>query len=77
MLVIEVESDGQQAMLAYRYQVAPQTTTHSFEPKKVDFQDPLAMRSSQMGVFWRDKYDSLPQDGAVKLLWEAGPNVAC
>ena len=69
---IQVAPDGNQEALAYRYLLTPNTNIHAFEPKVMEDFDRTCMRSTQLGVIYKEKYNQVPSTPNVRCVWEAG-----
>lgn len=72
---MQVAPDGNQEALAYRYLLTPNTNVHAFEPRVMEDFDRMCMRSTQLGVIYKDKYHQLPATANVRCVWEAGPKL--
>lgn len=67
----QVEGDGSQTPLAYRYVVAPNTTIHCYKPKELgDDVDRKACRGTQLGAFWCGRLNRLPRSAHCDVVWE-------
>ena len=69
---VQVNQDGTQAPLSYRYKVVPNPQINAFKPKKLD--DTASMenlKSSVLGAVFHKKYSQLPVNESCRVTWEA------
>lgn len=68
----QVQPDGQQRALHYRYRITPQDAINAYKPKELDASmSRVGMRSAMLGAIFKGKYNNLPQSDWVRLVWEA------
>lgn len=67
----QVDSEGIQTPLAYRYVVCPNANIHCYKPKELgEDVDHKACRSTQLGAHWCGRFQKLPRSAHCDLVWE-------
>ena len=69
---LQVNADGNQVPLSYRYVIQPAVKVNAFKPKDLTpNDDKLNLRAAQFGAVWSSKFHTLPKTEHCDVVWEA------
>lgn len=78
LTILQVDADGSQSVLSYRYLVTPRQNVNAFKPKALEdscVRDNL--RAAIFGAIFAGKFNQLPTSAWCKVVWEAGIGKGC